>query len=353
VLAVGAPPQRTTALAQVIPAPNPENKTRSPSLSRPASAASAKAIPQEAAEVLPVWSRQIALRSASMPSLWLTASTMRMLAWWGMKSAMSSAVTSACFKTRWADSTVARTALRKTSRPSMYMKPPLSQQRIEAKDPSTKVMGQDERLALGGLDDNGASAVTEEHGGVAVVLVCDLGQGVRPDEKRPFVAGVEQGHRRHEAVDKAGASGIQVEGGSSAAEPVVHRRRGGGHDLVWCGRGEHQEVDLGRAAPRPNESAPGGVDGETGRCASVASLPYSGSLDYPLVARIETGFVVGIRDDLFRQGHAPTGDLRASHAVLSSLRVASSRTTTLSSLMCESSCTARAPSVGALNHATG
>ncbi len=50
----GAPPHRTTALAHVIPAPNPENKMRSPSLSRPASAASERAIPQEAAEVLPV-----------------------------------------------------------------------------------------------------------------------------------------------------------------------------------------------------------------------------------------------------------------------------------------------------------
>src|ERR1035437_7892729 len=32
----GAPPQRTTALAQVIPAPKPENSTRSPSFRRPA-----------------------------------------------------------------------------------------------------------------------------------------------------------------------------------------------------------------------------------------------------------------------------------------------------------------------------
>ena len=59
----GAPPHRTTALAQVIPAPKPENKTRSPSLRRPVSAASASAIPQDAVEVLPVWSRQIAQRA--------------------------------------------------------------------------------------------------------------------------------------------------------------------------------------------------------------------------------------------------------------------------------------------------
>ncbi len=46
-------PHRRSALAQVIPAPNPDMSTRSPSCSRPSSAASASASGIDAADVLP------------------------------------------------------------------------------------------------------------------------------------------------------------------------------------------------------------------------------------------------------------------------------------------------------------
>ena len=44
---------------------------------------------------------------------------MRMLAWWGTTRAMSSAVTPAWSSDRWAESTITRTARRKTSLPSI------------------------------------------------------------------------------------------------------------------------------------------------------------------------------------------------------------------------------------------
>src|SRR5207244_5277897 len=47
-------PHRMTTLAQVMPAPNPESNTWSPSRSRPASAASASASGIDPAELLPV-----------------------------------------------------------------------------------------------------------------------------------------------------------------------------------------------------------------------------------------------------------------------------------------------------------
>src|SRR5207248_6057628 len=46
-------PHRSTALDQVIPAPNPQDRTMSPSDSRPSSAASARAMGIDAADVLP------------------------------------------------------------------------------------------------------------------------------------------------------------------------------------------------------------------------------------------------------------------------------------------------------------
>ena len=51
---------------------------------------------------------------------------MRMLAWWGTTSLMSSTVTPAAFIDFSAESTMIRTARRKTSLPSMRMNEPIS-----------------------------------------------------------------------------------------------------------------------------------------------------------------------------------------------------------------------------------
>ena len=83
---VAPPPQRSTALAAVMPAPKPTSSTRSPSSTRPASSASARASGIEADDVLPVWCSTVAARSIGMPRRSQAASMMRMLAWWGTTS---------------------------------------------------------------------------------------------------------------------------------------------------------------------------------------------------------------------------------------------------------------------------
>src|SRR5690606_37602436 len=108
-----------TAEAQVMPAPKPTSRTRSPGSMRPSSAAAAIASGIEAEEVLPVRSSTVTAFSVGMPSLSQAESMMRMFAWWGMTTAMSSAVMPARSSAARPEATITRTARRNTSRPSM------------------------------------------------------------------------------------------------------------------------------------------------------------------------------------------------------------------------------------------
>ncbi len=71
--------------------------------------------------MLPVRSSTLAVRSALMPNRLAAASMMRMLAWCGTSSATSSMDTPAWLRHASADSTMARTARRNSSRPSISM----------------------------------------------------------------------------------------------------------------------------------------------------------------------------------------------------------------------------------------
>ena len=102
-----------------------------------------------------------------------------------------------------------------------------------------EIMREDQRLALGGLHDDGTGSVGEDHGGGPVFLVGDLRQGVRADDKCPVVSRIEQCDGGHEPVHEAGTGCIQVECGTPATELVVDRRRGCGHGLIGCRRREH------------------------------------------------------------------------------------------------------------------
>jgi hypothetical protein len=75
----------------------------------------------EAAEVLPVRSSTLSVLSMGRPSRSHAASTMRMLAWCGTTWSMSAALTPAASSARCEVSTLARTARRNTSRPSIVM----------------------------------------------------------------------------------------------------------------------------------------------------------------------------------------------------------------------------------------
>src|SRR5581483_2116335 len=114
-------PQRSTALDQVMPAPNPQDSTMSPAASRPSSAASARAIGIEAADVLPKRPMLTMHRSAGIFSRLAAAVTIRALAWWGRNQSTSSAVRPARARAAFEDSTTTRTARRKTSGPSIFI----------------------------------------------------------------------------------------------------------------------------------------------------------------------------------------------------------------------------------------
>ena len=79
-----------------------------------------------AEDVLPVRSSTTAARSWPMPRRSQAAWMMRMLAWCGTTSEMSSAVTPAWAIDFCAESTMIRTARRKTSLPSILSVPPIS-----------------------------------------------------------------------------------------------------------------------------------------------------------------------------------------------------------------------------------
>src|SRR6478735_5200148 len=130
------PPQRRIALAAVIPAPKPTNSTRSPSLTRPDSRASARASGIDADDVFPVRCSTVAAFSIGTPSRLQAASMIRMLAWWGTIRARSSGVTPAWAIDFWALSTMIRTARRNTSLPSICMLPPISAKSSRSAVPS-------------------------------------------------------------------------------------------------------------------------------------------------------------------------------------------------------------------------
>ncbi len=118
-----------------------------------------------------------------------------------------------------------------------------------------------------------------------------------------------------EAVDQAGAGGVEVERAARQAELVLHRRGRGRHGAVGGGGGEDEQrrcrrVDAGhaRVAWRPAST-----DRPGGGAADVA-LADAGAFDDPVVVGVERLLEVVVGDDLVGQGGAPPGDHRASDA---------------------------------------
>ena len=92
-----SPPQRSTALAAVMPAPKPTSSTRSPFVD-PAAVERVGERQRDRRRRRVAGAVEHGRRRApsAMPRRSQAASMMRMLAWWGTTSAMSSAVTPAC-----------------------------------------------------------------------------------------------------------------------------------------------------------------------------------------------------------------------------------------------------------------
>ena len=76
-----------------------------------------------------------------------------------------------------------------------------------------------------------------------------------------------------EAVDEAGAGGVEVERAAAQPELVLHRGAVAGHGLVGRGGGQHQQVDSRRVDARGISSAcAAGLDREAGGGAADAAL---------------------------------------------------------------------------------
>ena len=202
------------------------------------------------------------------------ASMIRMFAWWGTNRAMSSAVDVGLLEhpLRGLDGCphgpAEDLAAFHVDVAALVAVQDRGQGPVEA-----EVVGEDQRLALGRLHDDGAGPVAEEDGRGAVVLVRDLRQGVGADHERPLMAGVEERDRGHEPVHETGAGRVQVERSPAATELVVDPRRGRGHGLVGRRGREHEKVDLLSSAARTFESAVRGLDRERQRSSRRGDAP--------------------------------------------------------------------------------
>ena len=142
---------------------------------------------------------------------------------------------------RSADSTTTRTALRKTSLPSMNSVPPCSHLRRCLSEPSAFMFQLEQPPGpVDRLDHDGAGPVADDDGDLAVVHVRDPRERLGSDEQDGAGAdGDEPGHG-DQAVDEARAGRVDVEGAAPHADPVLHGRRRAGDDAVRRGGGEHQ-----------------------------------------------------------------------------------------------------------------
>ena len=232
---------------------------------------------------------------------------MRMLAWCGTTSAISSAVTPAWRIDFWAESTMIRTARRKTSLPSILIGPPTSDCRIDRADavgvevPTEQLAG-----ALDDFEDDRARAVGEQDGGAAVVPVGDARQacrcrsrahGRRPCAISPWPVISAYTKPVHAAFT---SNAPHRRPSSFCTDGGVARTGGRG------GGGEDDRVDAGRVEPGHLQRLPARLDRQADGGAADAAFVDAGARDDPLVARVHRGGELVVGEDLLGQRGAPT-----------------------------------------------
>ena len=102
---------------------------------------------------------------------------------------------------------------------------------------TTELAGNQAALLLARLDDDGAGAIPEQHGGVALGPVQQLGQSLGTDHQHPLHhAGLHQGGGDREGIDEAGAGGVEVEHRCLVgAEGLLHGGGAIGDQRARCG----------------------------------------------------------------------------------------------------------------------
>ena len=280
----------------------------------PASAASARAIGIDAAEVLPVRSSTLAVRSASMPSLAQADMMIRALAWWGTNRAMSSAVTLARAMARSADSTMIRTARRKTSGPSISMVPPASAWRMWRREPSEPRSQPSSRPGpLAPLEHDGARPRRRRGWPWTGRPSRRCGTSSRPRRAGSAASRPAGGRRpppaRRRSPEQAALRSMAP---PSMSEGVLHgatRWPASAASGVQVHRST-RSTSLGRRAG-VGQGGAAGLDGQGGGAVRRPALADAGALHDPRVGGVEGGLEVLVGDDLLGQRGAPPGEARA------------------------------------------
>ena len=178
---------------------------------------------------------------------------------------MSSAVTPAWAIDFWAESTMIRTARRKTSLPSILsVAADLGVEEALGAAVGVEVPAEQLAAAVDGLEDDGAGAVGEQDGGVAVLPVGDPGQRVGADDEQPLGAHGDQPVGDDQGVGEARAGGVDVERAAAQAELV---RRPSPTSPARCGRASSWPGRRRRSTPGRARTcrAPGGRPRPTAR----------------------------------------------------------------------------------------
>ena len=220
--------QRSTADAQVIPAPKPTSRTRSPSRDAVRGRARRRGRAGSTPPTCCRWHGAPARSGrAGMPSLSQAESMMRMLAWWGTTRAMSSAGDAGTFHGAWSadcDHDPDGTPEHLRARPSACSRRPRRRGCARAAVGADVPAEQLRWFAVGhGVDDDCAATVAEEDGGVAVVGIGHAVEGLGADEQDALGAHGDVAVGRGQAVDEPGAGGVEVE--RAAVEPEQLLRR--------------------------------------------------------------------------------------------------------------------------------
>ena len=203
-----------------------------------------------------------------------------------------------------------RTARRKTSLPSMWMKPPTSACRSEpqravgvevpaeqlaaARRP-TRSRPPRSRRRTGERCARSSQSVMRDSVSVPITSTRSAPMAIRP-------------WRVHEPVHEARAGGVDVERAATQAELVLHR---GGVAPLRSGVvvASTSGVDLARVEARPSRAParPDSIESPTVRAADAA-LADAGAGDDPLVARVHHLGQLVVREHLLRERGPPPRD---------------------------------------------
>ena len=169
------------------------------------------------------------------------------------------------------------------------------------------------------LHHRGGRPVPEEDAGAPVGVVGDAGEHLGADHQAVFPgAGRQQGLGGVQAVDKAGAGGIQIEAHRvlRQTQPVLQHAGSGGGDVVGGDGGDQADPYGLRTDSGHLHGRPGGGLGQAalGLVPAFPPLPDAGAADDPGVVGLHDPLQIPVGDHLPGQGAARALEPDSAHA---------------------------------------